>query len=156
MSEAFRRLGEKSRGRCSRPMLTVWPVHKPTDLMNPGERRALTPGEVALGRTVFGDEIDWPRVRVRKTSPRGCGALGPIGKTIVFSKGRAARDFSKASLDEQGWFVHELTHVWQAACGCVLAGAKLGALGKGAYIYKHRPEAHLAQPRATKSGDSAL
>jgi hypothetical protein len=113
------------------------------DLMKTGERRALTSGEIALGRTVFGDEIDWPRIRVHQTSPLGFGAMVPLGKTIVFSKWRAARDFSKASLNEQGWFVHELTHVWQAACGCVLVGAKLGALGKGAYVYKHRPEAHL-------------
>jgi hypothetical protein len=118
-------------------------MHKAADLMNPGERRALTSGEIAIGQTVFGDEIDWARVRVHQTSPLGFGAMVPIGKTIVFSKWRAARDFSKASLDEQGWFVHELTHVWQAACGCVLAGAKLGALGKNAYTYKHRSNAHL-------------
>jgi len=114
-----------------------------TDLMHPGEKRLLTDGEIALGRTVFGDEIDWPRVRVFQTRPLGFGAMVPLGRTIVFSKWRAARDFANASLDEQGWFVHELMHVWQAKRGVLLAGAKLGALGKGAYIYKSRKGVRL-------------
>jgi hypothetical protein len=67
----------------------------------------------------------------------------PLGRTIVFSKWVAARDFAQCSVDEQGWFVHELMHVWQAARGVVLAGAKLGALGKGAYRYKPKPAATL-------------
>ena len=108
------------------------------DLMQTGEKRSLTDGEIALGRSVFGDEIDWPAVRVFQTRPLGFGAMVPLGRTIVFSKWRAARDFASASLDEQGWFVHELMHVWQAKRGIVLAGAKLGALGKGAYVYKAR------------------
>jgi hypothetical protein len=118
-------------------------MHKPLDLMSPGERRSLTPSEIALGRTVFGDEIDWPRIRIQQIGPMGFGAMVPLGKTIVFSKWRAARDFAKATLDEQGWFVHELMHVWQAARGTVLAGAKLGALGQKAYFYKAKLNAKL-------------
>jgi len=112
--------------------------------MIPGEQRPLTESEIALGRTVFADEIDWPRIRVHQVRPLGFGAMVPLGKTIVFSKWRAARDFAKAPLGEQGWFVHELAHVWQAANGTLLAGAKLGALGKRAYLYKSRPRAKLA------------
>lgn len=113
-------------------------------LMKPGERRNLTAGETELGRTVFGDEIDWLRVGVRQIGRFGFGAMVPLGRTIVFSKWRAARDFASANLGEQGWFIHELMHVWQAAHGVVLAGAKLGALGKGAYAYKPR-----ARPKLT-------
>jgi hypothetical protein len=108
------------------------------DLMARWERRALTAGEAAIGRSVFADEIDWPRVRVLQAPALGFGAMVPLGRTIVFSKWRAARDFSRASLDERGWFVHELTHVWQAAQGVVLAGAKLRALGRSAYVYQPR------------------
>lgn len=108
------------------------------DLMKPGQARYLTAGEIALGRSVFGDEIDWPRVRILQTRRLGFGAMVPLGCTIVFSKWRAVRDFAHAPLDEQGWFIHELMHVWQAARGVMLAGAKLGALGKGAYVYKPR------------------
>lgn len=103
--------------------------------MKPGQSRVLTAGEIALGRSVFGDEIAWSKVRIRQAPSLGFGAMVPFGRTIVFSKWRAAHDFSAASLWDQGWFVHELTHVWQAARGVVLAGAKLGALGKAAYAY---------------------
>jgi hypothetical protein len=65
----------------------------------------------------------------------------PIGRTIVFSKWRAARDFAAAPIWDQGWFIHELAHVWQAAHGVVLAGEKLRALGKRAYCYTpHTPK----------------
>jgi hypothetical protein len=111
-------------------------VEKRQDLMKPGQSRVLSEGEIALGRGIFGDEIDWPKVRIYQAPPLGFGAMVPVGRTIVFSKWRAAWDFADASRTEQGWFVHELAHVWQAARGVVLAGAKLGALGKGAYAYK--------------------
>ena len=109
--------------------------------MQPGRSRPLTPGEIALGRSIFGDEIAWPKIRIYQAPRLGFGAMVPIGRTIVFSKWRAAHDFSAASMWDQGWFVHELTHVWQAARGVVLAAAKLNALGKGAYAYKpHAPD----------------
>jgi len=113
-------------------------VEKTQDLMKLGQARALTSGEIALGRSVFGDEIRWEKVRIFQAPALGFGAMVPIGRTIVFSKWRAARDFASAPIWDQGWFIHELTHVWQAARGVVLAGAKLGALGKGAYCYTPR------------------
>lgn len=106
--------------------------------MQPGQRRAPATGEIALGRSVFGDEIPWSKIRIYQAPSLGFGAMVPIGRTIVFSKWRAVRDFSAASLWDQGWFVHELTHVWQAERGIVLAAAKLNALGKAAYAYEPR------------------
>lgn len=106
------------------------------DRMKAGESRALTRGEIALGRSMFGDEIAWSKIRIRQAPVLGFGAMVPIGRTIVFSKWRASHDFSTASLWDQGWFVHELAHVWQAARGVVLAAAKLNALGRAAYAYK--------------------
>ncbi|MBL8545733.1 MAG: hypothetical protein JNL81_04675 [Hyphomonadaceae bacterium] len=103
--------------------------------MKPGERRALTAGEIALGRTVFGDEIAWGKIRILQAPALGFGAMVPFGRTMIFSKWRAAYDFSAASLWDQGWFAHELTHVWQAARGVVLGAAKLKALGRAAYAY---------------------
>lgn len=107
------------------------------------EKRALTLGEIALGAVAFGAEIAWGRVRVVQAPPLGFGAMVPLGRTIVFSKWRAARDFAHAAADERGWFVHELMHVWQAAHGTPLAFAKLGALGEKAYRYQPRPGATL-------------
>lgn len=118
-------------------------MEKAPSLMAPGQRRALTAGEIEIGRSIFGDEIDWPRVRVLQAPSLGFGAMVPLGRTIVFSRWKAARDFAEASIEEQGWFVHELMHVWQAARGVLLAGAKLGALGKRAYVYKPKPVAKL-------------
>jgi hypothetical protein len=130
-------------------------MHSRSDLMQPGERRPLTESEIALGRTVFGDEIDWARVQIRQIGPLGFGAMVPLGKTIVFSKWRAARDLAKAPLNEQGWFVHELAHVWQAANGVVLAGAKLGAIGNRAYVYKAPPRAKLSQYNIERQAEIA-
>jgi type VI secretion system secreted protein VgrG len=112
-------------------------------LMHPWERRALSKGEIVIGRGVFGDAVAWDSVRVLQAPPLPFGAMVPLGKAIVFARWRAAKDFAEVALNEQGWFVHELAHVWQAARGTVLAAAKLGALGKQAYTYKPRVGAKL-------------
>jgi hypothetical protein len=125
------------------------------DLMAVWERRPLTSGEIALGRTVFGDEIAWPRVRVLQAPRLGFGAMVPLGRTIVFSNWRAVRDFASAPMDDRGWFVHELAHVWQAAHGVLLAGAKLGALGKKAYAYKPRSGATFASYNIERQAEIA-
>jgi hypothetical protein len=130
-------------------------VDKRTHLMKPGEYRPLTEGEIELGRLVFGDEIDWPHVRVLQAPGLGFGAMVPLGRTIVFSKWRAAQDFAQASPAEQGWFVHELMHVWQARRGVLLAAAKLGALGKQAYRYKPRADGKLSHYNIERQAEIA-
>jgi hypothetical protein len=114
--------------------------------MRAWERRGLSAGEIALGREIFADAIDWTAVRLLQLPPLPLpfGAMAPFGRTIVFGRWRAARDFTAASLNEQGWFVHELAHVWQAGRGKVLGLSKLAALGKQAYRYKPRAGAKLA------------
>ena len=107
------------------------------------ETRRLTDVEIALGRSVFGEEIAWGRVRIMQAPPLTFTAMVPFGRTIVFSRWKAWRDFTQAPLADQGWFVHELAHVWQARRGVVLALAKLAALNKGAYAYKARRNAKL-------------
>ena len=116
---------------------------EPLRFMKTWQKRPLTPGEIDLGRSVFGEEIDWARVRVMQAPALGFGAMVPLGRTIVFSRWRAVNDFAQAPIEEQGWFVHELMHVWQAARGVVLAGAKLRAIGRDAYAYAPRPGAPL-------------
>lgn len=116
---------------------------KPLPPMRWFETRRLTAAEMALGRSVFGEEIEWARVRVMQAPPLTFAAMVPFGRTIVFSRWKAQRDFTHAPLADQGWFVHELAHVWQARRGVVLAFAKLGALTKGAYAYKARKNAKL-------------
>ncbi|MEJ0059612.1 MAG: hypothetical protein WDM79_08605 [Terricaulis sp.] len=114
------------------------------NLMRNFETRALTEGEIALGRIVFADEIAWPRIRIFQGPALGFGAMVPLGRTIIFSRWRAARDFAHAGRDDQGWLVHEMMHLWQAARGIFLGGAKLKALGAKAYAYTPKPAALLA------------
>ena len=80
--------------------------------------RPLTDGEIALARTMFGDAIDYARVRMVRgkwwpLQPRGI-VMAPTGN-IHFHPAdtRWSEDFATASLSLQGLFIHELTHVWQ-------------------------------------------
>ena len=81
--------------------------------------RPLTDGEIALARGMFGDAIDYGRVRlVRRRwwpfQPKGV-VMAPSGH-IHFHPGSPlwSEDFSRERLTLQGLFIHEMTHVWQA------------------------------------------
>jgi len=81
--------------------------------------RPLTSGEVELARSMFGDAIDYPRVRlVRRRwwplQPRGI-VMAPSGNIHFHPDSELWRDdFALAALSLQGLFVHEMTHVWQS------------------------------------------
>jgi len=81
--------------------------------------RGLTSGEIALARSVFGDAIDYSKVRLVKGKwwpfhPRGA-AMAPMGNIYFHpADGGWSDDFSKEPLGRQGFFIHEMTHVWQA------------------------------------------
>ena len=83
------------------------------------KRRPLTPGEIALARSIFGDAIDYSKVCLVEGKwwwfhPRRA-AMAPMG-AIWFhpDEGGWSEDFSSETLSRQGFFIHELTHVWQA------------------------------------------
>ncbi len=84
--------------------------------------RPLTPGEVALARSIFGDAIDYSRVRLFKRKwwpfhPRNA-AMAPMGDIHFHPDGGVwSDDFSKEALGRQGFFIHEMTHVWQTQKG---------------------------------------
>ena len=83
------------------------------------DERPLTPGETALARSVFGDAVDYGRVRLIRRKwwpfqPRST-AMAPCGNIHFHPHGHLwAEDFSKEQLGRQGLFIHEMTHVWQA------------------------------------------
>jgi hypothetical protein len=85
------------------------------------EVRSLTSGEVELARSIFGDAIDYSRVRLVKGKwwpfqPRNA-AMAPMGDIYFHPEnGGWSDDFSTEPLQRQGFFIHELTHVWQAQC----------------------------------------
>ena len=84
--------------------------------------RPMTAGEIALARTIFGEAIDYSKVRLIlgkwwPFQPRR-SAMAPTG-SIWFhpDAGGYSDDFSKEPLSAQGYFIHELTHVWQSQKG---------------------------------------
>ncbi|WP_225206813.1 vgr related protein [Novosphingobium huizhouense] len=81
--------------------------------------RALTTGERALSRRVFGDAIALDQVRLRRRrffpfQPRNT-VMAPMGHIHFHPEGPHWQDdFATASLGAQGLFIHEMVHVWQA------------------------------------------
>src|SRR5579875_2417011 len=73
--------------------------------------RPLTPGEIELAKSVFGEAIDYARVRisVRRWGPWAI----TFGSRITFPPTGAPADFAREAVHAQAWFVHELTHAWQ-------------------------------------------
>jgi hypothetical protein len=82
----------------------------------------MSPGEVELARSVFGSAIDYSKVRLVRGKwwpfqPRR-SAMAPMGSVYFHPDGGGwSEDFSKEPLARQGFFIHELTHVWQAQKG---------------------------------------
>ena len=82
------------------------------------EKRRLTSGEIELARSIFGDAIDYSRVSMVKGKwwpfhPRN-PAMAPMGSIYFHPDGGVwSDDFSKEPLARQGFFIHEMTHVWQ-------------------------------------------
>jgi hypothetical protein len=89
------------------------------------KRRSLTAGEIDLARSIFADAIDYPKVRLIEGKwwpfhPRH-SAMAPTGNIWFHPDGGGwSDDFSKEPLSQQGFFIHELTHVWQAQKGGAL------------------------------------
>lgn len=82
----------------------------------------MTPAEVALARSVFGDAITYDRVRVHNRKwwpfqPRRV-TMAPDGNLWFHPEGHLfCDDFCGAPINLQGLFIHEMTHVWQAQRG---------------------------------------
>ena len=83
-----------------------------------GGERDLTPGEVKLAQSVFGTAIDYDTVTIRRRKwfpfqPRHV-TMAPCGHLHFHPKGNAyCADFSSECLTRQGFFIHEMSHVWQ-------------------------------------------
>jgi hypothetical protein len=83
------------------------------------EQRSLTSGEMELARSIFANAIDYSKVRLIRGKwwpfhPRGA-AMAPMGDIWFHPNGGGwSNDFSKEPLGSQAFFIHEMTHVWQA------------------------------------------
>ncbi len=82
-------------------------------------KRFLTGGEIALARSVFGDAIEYARVTLIEGKwwpfQLAGSAMAPMGNIYFHPRGGGwSDDFAAEPLHRQGFFIHELTHVWQA------------------------------------------
>lgn len=97
--------------------------------MEDRDARPLTPGEIDLARSMFGDAIDYAPVTIRRRKwaffqPRET-VMAPMGHIHFHPGGSGYRDdFAAGSLSDQGLFIHEMTHVWQHQKGIFLPLAR--------------------------------
>ncbi|MFW2852548.1 vgr related protein [Sphingomonas sp. TX0543] len=104
-------------------------IHRPRDERTIVSDRALTAGEIALARSMFGDAIDYGAVRIARRrwaffQPRDV-VMAPRGTIHFHPRGASYRDdFACAPTDLQGLFVHEMCHVWQHQRGVCLPIAR--------------------------------
>ena len=80
--------------------------------------RPLTEAERALAASVFGSAIDYDAVTVKRRKwfpfqPRNI-LMAPTGHLHIHPQSdHWSEDFGREHPRRQGWFLHELTHVWQ-------------------------------------------
>ncbi|WHU82110.1 type IV secretion protein Rhs (plasmid) [Pantoea agglomerans pv. betae] len=84
---------------------------------NEGSQRLLTPGEIALAKSIFGNSIVYPRVWIHhasyfpfKLQGRNT-AMSPNGE--LYFRDWYCENFSIQSFQFQHLFIHEMSHVWQ-------------------------------------------
>jgi hypothetical protein len=81
--------------------------------------RSLTVGEIDLARSIFGDCVDYSKVRLIRGKwwpfqPRNA-AMAPMGNIYFHPVGGGwSEDFANESVRRQAFFIHEMVHVWQA------------------------------------------
>ena len=86
--------------------------------------RALTQGEVALATQLYGSAIDYAQVKVHDGKymffqPNNSG-MTPNGE--IYVQGIYSADYSLESPQLQGFFIHEMAHVWQYQTGILSLG----------------------------------
>jgi hypothetical protein len=119
--------------------------------------RPLSAGEIAMASMLFGDAIDYARVRVHNRpylpfglQPRNC-AMSPNG-SIYFHHSCFLTDYSAAALTARHWFIHEMVHVWQHQLGYPVR--LRGAIRLGlSYRYVLREGARLSDYNMEAQGE---
>ncbi len=119
--------------------------------------RALTEGEAAMAARLFGDAVDYARVRIFNRrylpfglQPKNC-AMTPNG-AMYFHQSCCLLDFSNGSEDARHWFMHEMVHVWQHQLGYPVRLRGAVRLGLS-YHYELAPGRRLADYNMEAQGD---
>lgn len=82
--------------------------------------RPLTSAEIALAALVFGDAIDYGRVRIHARrympfQPKNC-CMTPNG-SMYFHRSCYLPDYTRGDPPVVHWFLHEMVHIWQFQMG---------------------------------------
>ncbi|WP_144240812.1 hypothetical protein [Dyella japonica] len=126
-----------------------------------GGERSLTRGEEAMARTVFGDSIDYRKVKIRHGSywllgrfQREDTAVTPDGN-IHAPHPIYRDDYSAGTGADRRLFMHEMVHVWQFQrdYAVKLNGLRVSSRGRIAYQYQLSPESRLADYNMEQQGD---
>jgi hypothetical protein len=115
----------------------------------------LTSDEIAIAALVFGESIDYERVRIHARrympfQPKNC-CMTPNG-SLYFHRSCFLPDYTRGDPPVVHWFLHEMTHVWQQQMG--YAVRLRGAVRVGlSYDYDLAPGKTLADFNMEAQGD---
>ncbi|WP_020652788.1 hypothetical protein [Massilia niastensis] len=121
----------------------------------PSLARPLSAGEIAMASQLFGDAIDYRRVRVYNRrylpfQPRNC-AMTPNG-SMYFHYSCFLPDYTRGDPPAIHWFMHEMVHVWQHQLGYPVRLRGAFRIGLS-YGYALREDATLADYNMEAQGD---
>ncbi|TWI51537.1 hypothetical protein IP92_00524 [Pseudoduganella flava] len=134
--------------------------NRPPELVSPDfpyPARCLTDGEIAWCHTLFGDAIDYARVRVhaRGWLPFALQwrhtAMSPDGHIWYHPQDYRA-DFAREPAWRLLWFMHEMVHVWQWQLGYPVMARGAVRIGLS-YRYELAPGKRLADFNMEAQGD---
>lgn len=107
--------------------------------------RPLTPSERDMARTVFGDDVDYDKVKLYNGPPKVAGifrlnqnklsAITPNGEIYLVGKYCQQPDLSLAGEENRKLLIHEMTHVWQHQQGRNVEGEAIFLFVKSGFNY---------------------
>ncbi|WP_460836115.1 Rhs element Vgr protein [Massilia agri] len=115
----------------------------------------MTANEIAMASLLFGDAIDYRRVRIHGRrympfQPKNC-CMTPNG-SMYFHRSCFLPDYTRGDPGAIHWFMHEMVHVWQHQLGYPVR--LRGAVRIGLpYAYTLREDATLADYNMEAQGD---
>lgn len=106
----------------------------PAPLSNGQINRPLTDGEIALAYQIFGDSIDYSRVRVHKNAQ---SQTNRAHRNSIFMTQTSYRDDYGASRSTsvRATFIHEMAHIWQSHTGTDLVNEAIGLFFSHGGVY---------------------
>ncbi len=123
-----------------------------------GKDRSLTSGEEQMARRVFGDSIDYSRVKLHNHEywltlgfQKDTETVAPNGN-IYFGEDNYREDFSAETPRWKQHFIHEMAHVWQYQMGYAVLRTRVFRPRMG-YEYEFESSKKLCDYNMEQQGD---